>query len=211
MIPCKDGEGGCPDDFADDFAACARQAGPGCLGNNNLPKSIRQAKYKEDLMLIYLIQHADALSEEENPARPLSEAGMRDISKVAAYLSRVNVRVNQILYSKKLRARQTAEVIAKNLTLNSYKELNESDGLLPLDGPSAWDDRLKYLTDDLMLVGHMPHLGKLAGLLLCGDADRNIISFQTACVVCLERGEKALWSLRWMITPGIIFNAGPVS
>ena len=162
-------------------------------------------------MLIYLIQHADALSDEENPARPLSEAGMRDIGKVAAYLSRLDVRVNQILYSKKLRARQTAEVIAKNLTLSSDKEWAESDGLLPLDGPSVWDDRLKYLPDDLMLVGHMPHLGKLAGLLLCGDADRNIISFQTACVVCLERDEKAIWSLRWMTTPGIIISDGPVS
>ena len=162
-------------------------------------------------MLIYLIQHADALSDEENPARPLSEAGMRDISKVTAYLSRLDVRVNQILYSKKLRARQTAEVIAKNLTPNSYKELTESDGLLPLDGPSVWDDRLKYLPDDLMLVGHMPHLGKLAGLLLCGDAGRNIISFQTACVVCLERDEKALWSLHWMMTPGIIISADLVS
>lgn len=155
-------------------------------------------------MLIYLIQHADALSEEENPARPLSEAGQRDISKVAVYLSRLNVRVNQILHSKKLRASQTAEVIAKNLTLNNYKELAESDGLLPLDGPSVWDDRLKYLTDDLILVGHMPHLGKLAGLLLCKDPERNIISFQTACVACLERDEKAIWSLRWMMTPGII-------
>lgn len=162
-------------------------------------------------MLIYLIQHADALSEEENTARPLSEAGMRDISNVAAYLAGLNVRVNQVLYSKKLRARQTAEVIAKNLTLNSYKELAESDGLLPLDGPSVWDDRLKYLTDDLMLVGHMPHLGKLAGLLLCGDADKNIISFQTACVVCLERDEKAIWSLRWMMTPGTIISAAPVA
>ncbi len=155
-------------------------------------------------MLLYLIQHADALSEKNDPARPLSEAGMRDISKVAAYLSGSNIRVNQVLYSKKLRARQTAEIIAKNLGPGSYKELAESDGLLPLDGPSAWDDRLKYLTDDLMLVGHMPHLGKLAGLLICGEADKNIISFQTACVVCLERDEKAAWSLRWMITPGII-------
>ena len=162
-------------------------------------------------MLLYLIQHADAVKEEENPERPLSEAGMRDISKMAVYLSGLNVRVNQILYSKKLRARQTAEVIAKNLPPSSYKELAESDGLLPLDGPSAWDDRLKYLTDDLMLVGHMPQLGKLAGLLLCKDADRNIISFQTACVVCLERDEKAAWSLRWMTTPGIIMSDSPVS
>jgi phosphohistidine phosphatase len=50
----------------------------------------------------------------------------------------------------------------------------------------------------------MPHLGKLAGLLLCGEADKKVISFKTACVVCLERDDKAVWSLRWMITPGII-------
>jgi phosphohistidine phosphatase len=161
-------------------------------------------------MLLYLVQHADAVSEEENPSRPLSAAGVRDISKVADHLSKLGVRVNQILFSKKLRARQTAEAIARSLPPSRYKELAETDGLLPLESPSAWDDRLKYLSNDLMLVGHMPHLGKLASLLLCGEAGRDIISFQTACVACLERDEKAGWSLRWMVTPGIIIGDGPL-
>ena len=32
-------------------------------------------------MFLYLVQHGDAKREEEDPARPLSEKGLRDISQ----------------------------------------------------------------------------------------------------------------------------------
>ena len=154
-------------------------------------------------MLIYLIQHAEAKEEKDDPARPLSENGVRSIRKTGTNLHRNNVRVDQILHSGKLRARQTAEIVAECLTPVNYKNILETDGLSPLDDPGKWDDRLKYLTNDLMLVGHMPHLGRLASLLLCGDAARDIISFTMGCVVCLERRELGNWTLRWMMTPAM--------
>ncbi len=57
-------------------------------------------------MLLYLVRHAEAKDEGEDPARPLSENGTHAIKKTISSLSRI--RVNQILYSKKLRAKQTA-------------------------------------------------------------------------------------------------------
>jgi phosphohistidine phosphatase len=157
-------------------------------------------------VLIYLIQHAKAKEENEDPERPLSEKGVRSIRKMGLHLYGDNVRVDQILHSGKLRAKQTAEIIAKCLTPVNYKTISETDGLSPRSSPGIWDDRLKYLTNDLMLVGHMPHLGKLAALLLCGEAGKDIISFTPGCVVCLERRERGNWTLKWMLTPPISHN-----
>jgi len=150
-------------------------------------------------MFIYLVQHADAKREEEDPSRPLSEKGMKDIEKVASYVSKLNIKVHKIFHSSKLRAKQTAEVLSGNL--KPAMGISEVDGLSPLDDPQIWADRLKGIPDDVILVGHLPHLAKLSSLLLCGNTERNIVSFKMAGVVCLKRDETGAWSLQWMLTP----------
>jgi phosphohistidine phosphatase len=151
------------------------------------------------LMFLYLVQHAEPKKEEEDPARPLSEKGAEEARRVAASLSSLNLLIGTILHSKKLRAKQTAEIMDGHL--NPRPGISETDGLAPLDAPAVWDDRLKYMTEDVMLVGHLPHLDKLSFLLLCGDEDKGILSFTMGGVVCMERDEKGKWSLRWIITP----------
>jgi phosphohistidine phosphatase len=157
-------------------------------------------------MFLYLVQHAEAKTEKEDPARPLSDKGAKDIRKVASHLSKLNPMISRILYSKKLRAKQTAEILSEYM--RPAEAATESDGLAPLDDPSAWVGRLKYLTasvtENIVLVGHLPHLGKLASQLLCGDTEHNVISFKMGGVACLERDEKGNWSLQWMITPDVL-------
>ncbi len=153
-------------------------------------------------MLLYLVQHAEAKKEEEDPARPLSEKGLSDIRKIAFYLSRLDVSIGQIQHSTKLRAKQTADVLSENL--KPSKGLRETDGLAPLDDPKIWEERLKSKAEDLMLVGHLPHLGRLTSLLICGEPEGKVISFKMAGVVCLERDERDGWSLRWMVIPDML-------
>lgn len=153
-------------------------------------------------MLIYLVQHADAKKEEIDPARPLSEKGLKDIKKIASYVLQLNIKVYKIFHSSKLRARQTAEVLSDNL--KPAKGMSEVDGLTPLDDPNIWALRLKDIPDDIMLVGHLPHLAKLASLLLCGNADKNVVSFKMAGIVCLKKDDSGAWSLQWMLTPEIV-------
>ncbi len=43
-------------------------------------------------MFLYLVQHAEAKREEEDPLRPLSENGLRDIKKVAFHVSRLRIK-----------------------------------------------------------------------------------------------------------------------
>jgi phosphohistidine phosphatase len=153
-------------------------------------------------MLIYLVQHADAKREEEDPSRSLSEKGLKDIKRVASYMSKPNIKVHKIFHSSKLRAMQTAEVLSENL--KPAMGISEVDALAPLDDPQIWAERLKDIPDDVILVGHLPHLAKLSSLLLCGNAEKNIVSFKMACIVCLKRDDTAAWSVQWMLTPEIV-------
>ena len=153
-------------------------------------------------MFVFLVQHAEAKSEQEDPSRSLSEKGIHNIKKVASYASQYNLNVHMIFHSSKLRAKQTAEILSEHL--KPAKGVSEVDGLAPLDDPTIWAQRLKDIPEDVILVGHLPHLDKLASLLLCGDKDKNIISFKMAGIVCLERTDTESYALRWMVTPEVV-------
>ncbi len=51
-----------------------------------------------------------------------------------------------------------------------------------------------------MLVGHLPHLGRLASSLLVGEPEREIIRFRNSAIVCLVKSESG-WLLQWILTP----------
>lgn len=153
-------------------------------------------------MFLYLIQHGEALSKEEDPERPLSSIGVVNVNKVAAYAA-LNCGIvvgTSIHHSGKLRARQTAEIIASALNLPGPEQ---AAGLKPMDDPANWQNRLAGQSKDLILVGHQPYMGRLAALLLCDDPEKDIIRFQMGGIVALQR-ENDLWALQWQIVPAII-------
>jgi phosphohistidine phosphatase len=57
--------------------------------------------------------------------------------------------------------------------------------------------------EPLMLVGHLPHMARLASLLLTGNPNREVVRFRNATVVCLERVE-ADWVLLWAFGPDLV-------
>ncbi|MBV6342012.1 phosphohistidine phosphatase SixA [Candidatus Magnetobacterium casense] len=150
-------------------------------------------------MHLYLIQHAEAKSEEEDPQRPLSNSGLTNIKKTAAFLQRGNVKIDKIYHSGKSRAVQTAQVLEDVLTPPGGAV--KADGLLPLDSPAIWVDRLVEMAGSVAIVGHLPHLSKLASTLLCDAAETGLITFKMAGVLCLRRNEQGLWLVQWMIVP----------
>ncbi|MEW5957170.1 MAG: phosphohistidine phosphatase SixA [Chloroflexota bacterium] len=154
-------------------------------------------------MNLYLVQHAEAKTREEDADRSLSTTGWADIRKVAAYVAgHGDIRVRQINHSGKTRARQTAEALAE--ALQPIEGISDIPDLAPKDDPVVWVRYLAETTRDLMLVGHLPHLSRLAGLLLCQDAAKTIIDFQKGGVVCLNRNDAGEWALRWMVIPEIV-------
>jgi phosphohistidine phosphatase len=154
-------------------------------------------------MRLYLVQHGDAKLKKEDPSRPLSNKGWKDIRNMTEYAQKhLHIQVPQIFHSGKLRAKQTAEVLAEQL--HPAKGVSVAEGLEPLADPMIWKNRLTETTEDIMLVGHLPHLEKLTGHLLAGDENKQVVAFRNAGIVCLERGESGGWAIRWTITPEII-------
>ena len=82
-------------------------------------------------MKIYLVQHGKPVPKEKDLDRPLSELGRRDVEKVASFLRKIGIEVQEIFHSGKTRARQTAEIMISKL--NPGREPLEKDGLSPLD------------------------------------------------------------------------------
>ena len=153
-------------------------------------------------MFLYLVQHAEALSKEEDSSRSLSKKGIEDIKKIASFSRGLKIAAHQIVHSGKMRALQTAQLLAERIT--SDMGVLESDGLSPMDDPEMWFGRLSKIDEDIMIVGHLPYLDKLASLLLCRDKERNIINFEMGSILCLKRLEEFSWTVEWFIKPGMI-------
>jgi len=148
------------------------------------------------------MQHGRPLSKEEDPERPLSNHGIIDVEKVAEFLDKLGIKVDKIFYSGKLRSKQSAEVIASRLMPG--KEPLEHKNLSPMDDVKIFADEIKGFTNDLMIVGHLPHLARLLSLLVVGSESSSLVTFQQGGVVCLSRDNDLPWTISWMLVPEII-------
>lgn len=153
-------------------------------------------------MRIYLMQHGKPVSKEEDSDRPLSEQGRDDVERVAQFLQRCDVTIDEIFHSGKTRARQTAEIVMSRL--NPGGAPKEKSGLSPLDDVKEIAGEINERDKDLLIAGHLPHLGKLVSLLVAGSDSVPVVTFQQGGVVCLERGEEGGWTISWMLIPNII-------
>ena len=149
-------------------------------------------------MELYLVQHGVAKPEQEDSARPLSDRGRTEVERVAHAAARLGLDVARISHSAKLRARQTAEILAA--ALRPAGGVREVANLAPNDDPSGAVRLIERLSESEMLVGHLPHLSRLASLLLVGDASRELIAFRMGGIVCLERDDSR-WHVKWILTP----------
>jgi len=153
-------------------------------------------------MRLYLVRHGDAKRNEEDSLRPLSNNGVKEINKVAAYAVGKGVRVTKIFHSGKLRAEQTAQILSRHL--QPEMAISDTDGLAPMDDPRIWFNRTSGMEEDIMLVGHLPYMSILSDLLLSGGKGRNQLSFNTGGTVCLKSGSNRRWKLEWKVNPGDI-------
>jgi phosphohistidine phosphatase len=128
--------------------------------------------------------------------RPLTDQGADEVARVAHQaVDVVSIRPARVVHSGKTRARQTAEVWARLLSVG----VEEADGLAPNDDPRTWAGRLGPSSDELLLVGHLPHLGRLAGLLVNRSPDAPLVRFRPGGLVGLDQAD-AGWVI-WLVVP----------
>lgn len=153
-------------------------------------------------MKLYLVRHGDALDPGVDPERRLSEAGHRQVARMAAFLSGQGVRVARVLHSGKARAEETAEALAEAVAPGAMPEVR--GGLGPSDPVEPLAEEIAAWREDCLIAGHMPHLARLATLMLTGRSLPAGLDFEPAAVACLERRGVGLWSLVWFVGPSLV-------
>lgn len=150
-------------------------------------------------MRLYLVQHGHAESKDVNPEQPLLDRGQQETLLMAEMAAKLDLDVQEIRHSGKARAEQTAAIFGRALSLMgnvvAVSGLNPTDDVQPVADALAREERL------IMLVGHLPFLSRLVGLLVNGDPENAPVAFRNSGIVCLER-EEAGWRVRWRLTPG---------
>ena len=141
-------------------------------------------------MNLYLVQHGKA----ENDS--LTEEGLSEVRNVAMFM-RSNITVDSIVHSVKRRARETAEVL--DTILSPTGGITEVEGLKPMDDPEIWMENIDKIESNIMVVGHLPYLNKLAEDLLHAT-----IHFKNGGIVCLERDDNWYYHILWAVVPEIV-------
>ncbi len=114
----------------------------------------------EVVMHLYIIRHGDAKSKEEDPGRSLSEKGVAAVEKIGSLIEdHIFINVKSIFHSTKPRSQQTAKILS--MYVEPPDGLKESEDLDPMADPQIWADEIKKHTDDVIIVGHLPHIDRL--------------------------------------------------
>lgn len=153
-------------------------------------------------MRIYLVQHGQAKPKDVDPDRHLTEQGRDDVERMSAFLKQLGLRVGAVWHSGKVRAAQTAEILGSVVIADGT--VVQHDGLGPNDAIGAVKEELIQAREDLMIVGHLPFLSKLASELVVGSETTEVVAFAPGGVVCLEQDESRTWKLTWAITPELV-------
>ncbi len=153
-------------------------------------------------MKIYLVQHGEAVAKEVDPERPLTGQGIQDVQRVATALKHAGVEVKRAIHSGKLRAKQTAEILAAEIA--PMLQLETSDLINPNDSPGAFDFQSASGGGDTLVVGHLPFMARLVSQLVIGDDNHMLVTYQPGSVVCLELAETGNWQINWMVRPELL-------
>jgi len=152
-------------------------------------------------MALFLVQHGKSLPKHLDPDQGLSDQGIAEVDRIAAKAKGYNVQVNCICHSGKSRARQTAEIFAS--ALEPEQGIQEKSGLKPLDDAAAFAASINH-QDNLMLVGHLPFMERLAAYLITGNTAKTVFKFQNGGIVCLDIDpESQSWVIKWTLMPNI--------
>ena len=152
-------------------------------------------------MRLYLVQHGEAKSEQEDPQRPLTDKGREETERMAEFLAKIGLEVDEVWHSTKLRAKQTAEILASKIKVQG--SISKVEGLAPNDDPKPIREKIETQGKDLMIVSHLPFLSRLTSLLLINDPEREIVKFRMSGIVALVK-ENGSWKVDWIVKPELV-------
>jgi phosphohistidine phosphatase len=165
-------------------------------------------------MDLYILRHGEAEPRGQGVAeanRELTRKGIKDVRSVVAWAHTVKVAPALILTSSLSRARHTAKLAAKSFVA----EIRETPALLPDAKPELLWAEIRALEpmQQLMIVGHNPHLQRFAAYLLGSQnvdiKKAGLLRITVDQPPAAPAKSKApqpppVGVLKWMITPGLV-------
>jgi len=157
-------------------------------------------------MKLYFLRHGQAGEREDwhgdDFDRPLTTDGIKRMEREADTIAELDLEVETIITSPLVRARQTAEIVAKRLKLR--KNLIEDENL----GLEFNLQRLVQILEHypkagtVMLVGHEPSMSRTMGQLVGGAR----IDFKKGALACVELVDASAPTaeLVWLIPPRVL-------
>jgi phosphohistidine phosphatase len=160
-------------------------------------------------MNLYLLRHGLAADIGEagitrDSERPLTPEGIARMKRSAAAMVALELQFSVLLSSPLVRARQTAEIVAK--AFKAHERLTLEPGLACGGEMTGVIRRLaarKPVPDSALLVGHEPDLSRLISLLVSGDPGFPITMKKGS--LCKLSAAPLLYgrcaTLEWLLTP----------
>lgn len=148
-------------------------------------------------MKLYLMQHALAYPGAENPERPITPEGVEQTKATAEGIKKQGLQFDLIISSTKRRAQQTAALVAEGLRY-PYSDILSTEALLPdADIRAIKKVIAAEKAQQILIVGHLPHLEKFAQDLLQGGQ----LVFSNCGLSCLELEESNRARLMFHLQP----------
>lgn len=143
------------------------------------------------------MRHADAISDEVDPVRPLSARGRAQVARVCELLRPVaDFAPEEVWHSPLARARETATLLVAGLQLDVPLLLKP--GIEPDDDPLKVVAILQAEKKAVAVVGHEPLLGVLASIMVHGPRPGVYYPFPKAAVLALTP-DGDVWRSQWLV------------
>ena len=160
-------------------------------------------------MLLYILRHTEATEQGyEDAQRPLSSTGKEQSLAIASALKSLEIPLDAILSSTLERSIQTGRIVEKELNI---KKFSMTEHLIPGSDHLKLIKQLNELSyDQILLVGHEPHLSALISLLVNGKTYTHI-EMKKGSLALIETEkpiEKGKGTLKWLLTLDLLNRIG---
>jgi len=166
-------------------------------------------------MELLIVRHAIAVERgdpafENDADRPLTPEGIHKFRLAARGLKEVAPKLDRIISSPLVRARQTAEILRD--VVSPHRKIDFCDHLVP-SGDHA--ELVAYLNrlgvESVAVVGHEPHLSSFTSYLLAGRDDAAFVEYKKGGAGLVDFPDSLAagsGTLEWLIQPGALRDIG---
>jgi phosphohistidine phosphatase len=153
-------------------------------------------------VLLDLLRHADAGDpmawDGPDSTRPLSDKGRKQVARLGDYLAGIGYEVDVVISSPRLRAEQTAELVADRVKAKVRVDDRLGSGLDLETVDAIVDDAGD--PERVLLVGHDPDFSELLAV-LCGAAGVTMRKGAFARIEVDRPLDAGTGTLRWLLPP----------